>query len=72
MSDPQQHERAVAQSLSWAAEAAERNDFADALAWLAVVEAVDGELAPEWQRAQASWASQMMTAARSRASRDAA
>ena len=38
------HLAAVASTLSWAEEAAERGDYAEALAWLTTVEAVDGEL----------------------------
>jgi hypothetical protein len=55
MTTAERHEHAVEQTLCWAQEAAARNDAADALAWLAVVEAVDGELPLVWQRARASW-----------------
>jgi hypothetical protein len=36
------HERAVANTLGFAQEAAARGDFTDALQWLGVVEIVDG------------------------------
>ena len=49
------HERAVAQTLGWAQEAAAGQLFDDALEWLQTVEVVDGPLSPGWQRMQASW-----------------
>jgi queuine/archaeosine tRNA-ribosyltransferase len=49
------HKRAVAQTLRWAQEAASREAFSDALAWLNVVKVVDGALTPDWQRTQTSW-----------------
>jgi hypothetical protein len=55
MSSTAQHEQAVAQTLGWAQEAAGRDDFEGALAWLAVVETVDGFLSAEWERTRASW-----------------
>lgn len=51
----QRHERAVAQTLRWAQDAADRDAFSDALDWLDVVEVVDGDLAPGWKRTQSSW-----------------
>jgi hypothetical protein len=51
----QRHERAVAQTLRWAQEAADRDAFGDALDWLDVVEVVEGDLAPGWKRTQSSW-----------------
>ena len=49
------HERAVAQTLRWAQEAAAGQSFDDALEWLQTVAVVDGPLSPGWQRTQASW-----------------
>lgn len=49
------HERAVANTLCWAQEAAAHEAFRDALEWLHVVELVDGALTPDWERTQASW-----------------
>lgn len=49
------HEQAVAQTLGWAQEAAGSGDVDGALAWLAVVETVDGALSAEWERTRASW-----------------
>lgn len=49
------HERAVANTLGFAQEAASRGDFKDALEWLGVVEFVDGVLPPGWERTRAVW-----------------
>jgi len=51
----ERHERAVANTLCWAQEAAAHDAFGDALEWLHVVELVDGALTPGWERTQASW-----------------
>ena len=49
------HERAVAQTLRWAQEAAVNQSFDDALEWLQTVTIVDGPLSPDWERTRASW-----------------
>jgi hypothetical protein len=54
-SRPERHERAVANTLCWAQEAAAEEAFSDALEWLHLVELVDGALTPRWERRQASW-----------------
>jgi hypothetical protein len=64
----QRHERAVAQTLRWAQEAAVSQSFDDALEWLQTVAIVDGPLSPDWQRMQASW---RLLAAEQRASAQA-
>src|SRR6188472_2407093 len=46
----ERHERAVANTLCWAQEAAAHEAFSDALEWLNVVELVDGALTPGWER----------------------
>ena len=51
----ERHERAVANTLCWAQEAAAHEAFRDALEWLQVVELVDGALTPAWARTQAAW-----------------
>jgi hypothetical protein len=51
----ERHERAVANTLCWAQEAAGHEAFSDALEWLHVVELVDGALTPGWDRKRASW-----------------
>jgi hypothetical protein len=49
------HERAVANTLGFAQEAAARGDFKGALEWLGVVEIVDGVLPPGWDGKRAEW-----------------
>jgi hypothetical protein len=49
------HNQAVAQSLAWARAAAARGEFADALGWLQVVEAVGHVLSPDEQRDRRHW-----------------
>jgi hypothetical protein len=49
------HQRAVDRTFSFAQEAASRGDFGEAVAWLGVVEAVDGALPKEWARTRESW-----------------
>jgi hypothetical protein len=51
----ERHQRAVARSLGFAQEAAGRGDIDDALAWLGVVETVDGGLPARWERTRAYW-----------------
>ncbi|MBB4660719.1 hypothetical protein [Conexibacter arvalis] len=47
--------RAVGRSLRWAARSAAMGDYADALGWLELVEAVDGGLPPGWSERRRSW-----------------
>ena len=49
------HQRAVANTLGWAQEAAAHEAFSEALEWLRVVEVVDGALTADWGCTQASW-----------------
>jgi hypothetical protein len=49
------HPQAVARTLSWADEAADRGDHRDALAWLAVIEQVDGALPSMYETKRAAW-----------------
>lgn len=56
MGEMARHERAVARSLGFAEAAAGDGDFVNAVGWLRVVEAVDGNLPEKWQRALADWA----------------
>ncbi len=46
---------AVRQSLRWATNAAAEKDYATALCWLAIAEAVDGELSGEWEQRRRDW-----------------
>ena len=49
------HLAAVARSLGWAEEAAGRADWADALGWIAVVEACGDELPDEFRAKRDRW-----------------
>ncbi|MGO9906806.1 MAG: hypothetical protein ACLP4R_04735 [Solirubrobacteraceae bacterium] len=55
MTEAERHERAVANTLGFAQEAAAKGDFAGALEWLGVVEIVDGALPAGWERKRALW-----------------
>ena len=52
---PTKHEAAVMQTLGWADEAASNRDFAGALEWLAVIEAIGTPLSDEHLGKQATW-----------------
>jgi hypothetical protein len=49
------HQRVVAQSDRFAAQAAGRGALGEALEWLGVVELVDERLPTGWERARAGW-----------------
>ena len=49
------HPEAVRRTLTWADESANRGDHADALAWLAVIQAVDGTLPDDYETKRAKW-----------------
>ena len=49
------HERAVAQTLGWADEAAARGDHGDALGWLKVLDAIGEQLSQDYQSKRESW-----------------
>jgi len=49
------HVPAVARSLRWADEAAERRDYRDALGWLQAVEAAGEELPDPYQARRNAW-----------------
>ncbi len=55
MTGAERHQRAVANTLGFAREAAAKGDFAGALEWLGVVEIVDGALPVGWEQTRASW-----------------
>ncbi len=50
------HQAAVLHTLSWADEAAAGHDYAGALEWLHVIEAIGDPLPEEHQRKRAAWA----------------
>ena len=49
------HPVAVARSLQWADEAADRGEHSDALAWLHVIEAIGDELPETYQTKRQAW-----------------
>ena len=49
------HERAVAQTLGWAEEAAARGEHAHALAWLRTLEVIGDELSAAYEAKRQSW-----------------
>lgn len=49
------HLAAVSRSLEWARESAERGDYADALAWVRVVEATGTQLPPGFRDQRQVW-----------------
>ncbi len=49
------HAHAVARSLRWADEAAERGDHANALGWVETVLAIGDRLPEEYERKRAEW-----------------
>ena len=53
------HRAAVANTLQWADESAERGDHFDALAWLDTVEAIGDELPDVYQNRRNSWSAQL-------------
>jgi hypothetical protein len=52
--DPR-HAKAVANSLRFATEAAERGDYVEALAWVDTVRAIGDDLPPEIHASRSSW-----------------
>ena len=53
------HLAAVARTLQWADESAERGDHFDALAWLDTVEAIGDELSEVYEIRRDSWSAQL-------------
>lgn len=51
----ERHALAVRQSLRWAQRAAREGDYERALAWLQMVEYIDGRLTAEWTRTRDAW-----------------
>ena len=55
-STPERHRAAIARTLSWAEEAAAKEDYSTALSWLATIEAVEGRLTADLDAKQRAWA----------------
>jgi len=55
ISSEERHALAIRQSLRWAQRAAREGDYDRALAWLRMVEYVEGRLGEEWRRAREGW-----------------
>jgi hypothetical protein len=55
MTGIERDELALAQTLGWAQEAADRADFDEAIDWLHVVELVHGALPDEWTPTRQAW-----------------
>jgi hypothetical protein len=53
----ERHRVAVANTLGWAQEAAQRGHYADALEWLRTVEAIGDQLPPGYQTQRQAWRS---------------
>jgi hypothetical protein len=51
----QRHDAAVTRTLAWANEAAERHEYADALGWLAVLDAIGDPLPAGYATKQVAW-----------------
>jgi hypothetical protein len=56
-SDRDRHLAAVARSLGWARESAARGDYADALGWVRVVEAIGDPIPHEYDAKLQAWLS---------------
>jgi len=65
--DPlERHRAAVRRSLGWAQESAGRGDYADALGWIRVLEAIGEQLPPGYEAKRRAWADQPVTSRDSR------
>jgi hypothetical protein len=51
----QRHDAAVTRTLAWANEAAARNEYDDALRWLAVIDAIGDPLPAGYATKQVEW-----------------
>ncbi len=56
------HLAAVARTLQWADEAAERGDHVDAVAWLETLEAIGVRLSEVYENRRGSWSAQIARA----------
>ncbi len=56
----ERHRVAVASTLGWAQEAADRGDYADALEWLRTVVAIGEQLPPGYETQRQAWRSALV------------
>jgi len=56
----ERHRAAVRRSLGWAQESADRGDYADALGWIGVLEAIGEQLPPGYQAKRQAWDDQLV------------
>jgi hypothetical protein len=55
----ERHRAAVGRSLGWAQESADRGDYADALGWIRVLEAIGERLPPSFEAKRRAWGDQL-------------
>jgi hypothetical protein len=68
LSSGAKHDRAVAQTLDWADEAAARGEHAEALAWLQTIEAVGDRLSDAYEQKRGHWQAALSGSAGERSS----
>jgi hypothetical protein len=56
----ERHRAAVRRSLVWAQESADRGDYADALGWIGVLEAIGEQLSPAYLAKRQAWGAQLV------------
>lgn len=49
------HQAAVRNSFGWAQDSADRGDYADALGWIDVLEAIGEDIPPDFQAKRRDW-----------------
>jgi hypothetical protein len=55
----ERHAAAVRMSLGWAQESADRGDFAEALGWIGVLDAIGERIPPSYEAKRRSWDGQL-------------
>ena len=66
----ERHRTAVRRSLGWAQESADRGDYADALGWIRVLEAIGEQLPPGYEGKCRAWGDQLVANRNNRERRD--
>ncbi len=57
----ERHRAAVRRSLRWAQESADCGDYADALLWIRVLDAIGEQLPPAYEAKRRAWGDQLVT-----------